>query len=138
MTAQPLISLSTLAPERPTIAIDGTPYELALPEDFGLKEQAQLRKLHRQIAPIQSKDDPTDDEIAIMAQALDRLVGLVLPGLPEAVRGKLRDAQKLAILQAFPLAAEIRVGEGLLPPKSTTATSSPGSSDSTGETLSVG
>ncbi len=125
---QPLISLSTLAPERPTIVIDSIPYELALPDDFGLKEQAQLRKLHRQIEPIQSKDDPSDDEISLMAQALDRLVGMLLPDLPESVRGKLRDGQKVAILRAFPLAARIRMGAEPLPPNPTTVNSSPDSS----------
>lgn len=97
-----LLDLSTLQPERPTITVDGESYELAVPDDFGLAEQAKLTRLQKAINAVRGKDgDLTDEDVAGMIGALDQLVMMLLPALPADVLGKLRDLQKVEIVQLF-------------------------------------
>ena len=39
-----LLDLSTIEPERPVVAVDGEPYEMAVPDDYGLIELAKLQR----------------------------------------------------------------------------------------------
>jgi hypothetical protein len=104
-----LLDLSTVDPERPLIAIDGQGYEMALPEDFGLLELGRLERLRSTVSGIMArKDGFTEDDAQKMARALDEFTGMVLPSLPADVRARLRDSQRLAILEAFLQAAEAR------------------------------
>lgn len=96
-----LLDLSTLAPERPTVRIDGAVYAMALPTDFGLVEHARLQRLQAKAAALQALTDPSDEDVADLARVVDDLAALVLPGLPAEVRARLGDMQRLAIVQAF-------------------------------------
>lgn len=108
--ATQLLDLSTVDPERPLVAIDGVSYEMQLPDDFGLVELARLQRLQRKVADIMGHtDDLSDGDVQSMAAALDGFATLVLPSVPTDVRAKLRDAQKMAIIEAFRKAA---VGKG--------------------------
>jgi hypothetical protein len=97
-----LLDLSTLEPERQTIRIDGEVYELALPGDFGLAGQARIARLQRLTSGLVAVDDDmTDDQVDVMVGAVDALVTMIVRGLGAETLAKLRDHQKLAIIQAF-------------------------------------
>lgn len=105
MGGRPLLELSTLSPERPNIVIDGTAYELAVPSDFGLREQARLLRLQRAVEPLQGADDPSDEEVEAAAQALEEITRLLVRGAPAEVLARLTDGQRIQIAQAFTEAA---------------------------------
>lgn len=104
--ATKLLDLSTVDPERPLVAIDGVGYEMQLADDFGLVELARLQRLQGKVADIMGHtDDLSDGDVQSMAAALDGFAALVLPSVPADVRAKLRDAQKMSIIEAFRTAA---------------------------------
>lgn len=97
---KPILDLSTL--EQPTISIDKQDYSLMRPEDFGLRESVRLERLRKTVAGVMNQTgEIADEDVLAMADALDELVRMVLPGLPDDVFGKLRDGQKLKIVEAF-------------------------------------
>jgi hypothetical protein len=104
--ASPLLTIETLAPEIPTIDIDGVAYELALPEDFGLREEAANGRLLRRAAKLleqvenQEADELTDARTAELEKLLSDFMAVILRA-PTKVRAKLRFRQKMAIAAAF-------------------------------------
>lgn len=127
---KPLLTLTTLEPERQTVAIDGASYELALPGDFGIAAQAKLARMQRRVnALIKREDELSDAELDELGQLVDALVSLLLPALPAETLGMLRDSQKLQIVNVFTTAAGI-TGENPSPIP-TSETLSPDSSGST-------
>ena len=123
-----LLDISTLEPDRPTVTIDGVAYEMAVPEDFGLAQQARLGRLHRRISSVHlDADSLSEADISATETALDELVSLILPTLPAEIRAQLRDVHKRGILQAFTLATE---GWRPRPPLSPTPTGEQSSPDS--------
>lgn len=111
---KPLLTLETLEPDRPTVAIDGVPYELALPDDFGLIESARLGRLMAQakqaeVDALAMNDTDVLAEAAIDAleRLLDGVVGMILRA-PDEVRARLNSGQKLEVLAAFGPAVEGR------------------------------
>jgi hypothetical protein len=95
-----LLDLSTL--EQPTISIDKQDYSLMRPEDFGLRESVRLERLRKTVAGVMTQTgEIADEDVLAMADALDELVRTILPDLPANVFAKLRDGQKLKIVEAF-------------------------------------
>lgn len=96
--AEPLLSLSTLAPERPFITIDGARYELAVPDDFGLTETAAILRAEEGMKSL----GDTNDEAAVEAAKthLRTVTSRVLRAPPEVI-AKLRDFQCLEVVEAF-------------------------------------
>lgn len=132
MTTKPILDLSTLEPERPTVLIDGQAYELAVPGDFGLAEQARLARLQKRVGALTGGEEvPPDEDIATLQAALTELVAMLLPDLPADVLGRLRDHHKLAIIRSFSTAAGVQESKMPPPPSRTGARSSRGSSAST-------
>ena len=125
-------------PDRPIVAIDGTAYEMAVPEDFGLRDRARFARLAKRLKAISgstSDADISDEDIDTLVQSLSEAVSLILPGLPAEKRAKLRDGHLLAIVQAFmaPAGTESReTPPEPLPVSQTGETSSQDSSGSTG------
>ena len=105
-----VLDLSTIDPERPTITVDGVGYELMLQDDLTLRELARAQKLQATVNKLMEHvEDIAETDILLMADALDGLVSLALPTLPADVMAKLRDGQKLQIVQqAFRRVAETR------------------------------
>lgn len=103
---KPLLELSTLAPERPHIVIDGERYEMALPQEYGLLEQARMQRFQREALAAQeairrSPGDVGEEMAARMSDMLRGMVAIVLPALPEEVAAKLTDAHRLRIIEVF-------------------------------------
>jgi hypothetical protein len=120
--SKPLLDFETLAPERPTIRVDGVAYEMALLGDFGLREQARLARLLAKATEIEKAvadhhavqvGDPEIDQALAALDALgeeqaaevvaylDEVVEVVLPHCPANVRARLSERQQRAILEAF-------------------------------------
>ena len=99
---KPLLELSTLVPDRPFFTIDGKRYELAVLQDFGLVQLAQLQHLQDRIGTLQATTQPTSEEAEQLAATLDEAVTLLVRALPSEMRAKLTDRQKIEILQVFP------------------------------------
>lgn len=101
-----LLDLSTLAPERPVVAIDGAAYEMLVPDDLGLLVQTRLERLQRKVQalvdqPTSEDETENDSQVEALEDALHEAVSILLPDLPTETRNKLRDNQCLAIMQAF-------------------------------------
>ena len=93
MAQKTLLELTTEAPERACIKIDGVIYDLKCREDLGLREDAEFAELHE---AFKSSKDWKE-----MSRLLDRMVLGVVINLPEETLFKLNDKKKLQIVQAF-------------------------------------
>ena len=134
--AKQLLSLSTLAPERPVIAIDGQQYECAVPDDFGVTEYTRFQRLFSQAQDLQQSPENETEEQAI-ARAVEaesvcrKAVRLIMPDLPTELLGKLRLTHLLAILGSYTdFIKAARAANPVLLPNQIGASSSPDSSDS--------
>jgi len=104
---EPILTLATLV-ERPLIRVDKVDYALRLPDDFGLVELVRIQRMQRTLAGLLDaapERELAEGEIERVAALLDELVALIVPDLPQAARGRLRDAQRLAVVQVFQTAA---------------------------------
>ena len=119
-----LLNLST-AFDRPVIRIDGVDYPLLERGDLGIVDQMRLWQMYGRVAQIRAKspDDIAETDGAVIGAALDTVLQIILPDVPNEVLERLREPQKLAILESFTQAAEPTTPE-TLPPESqpTTAT----------------
>lgn len=108
---KPLLTLETLAPERPFITIDGTNYELAVLGDFGLVEQARLARFMAAATAIDAgssaiegdDEDAARDRELLTRRAVDLLdeAMRMIVHAPPGILAKLSEPQKIAVLQAF-------------------------------------
>ena len=96
MARETLLELSTDAPERAVIKIDGKPYELRACDDLGLKEDAAFRSLNKAFLDAQPGQDW--QRLAVL---LGSMVQSIVIGLPNEVLEKLSDAKKLKIIEVF-------------------------------------
>jgi hypothetical protein len=142
--AKPLLTLETLAPDidaRPTVQIDNVAYELAMPEEFGLRQEAENARLLRTAARLMKEVDASSSEDLAEATAneLEELLSgflAVILKAPHEVRDRLRFRQKLAIAQAFTRVVSQRTAAAPKPPRSrsTSASSRRGSARRTART----
>ncbi len=142
-TRGPLLSIDTIAPERPFILIDGEPYELSLLTDFGIEAHGRLARYQESWARLEKLDDPSrqpqESDVADVQIMLREFVPMVVRGADAEILDKLNDQQKFGILRVF------LVSVGLLSPEvaaemtlEITETSLPDSNGSTEETRSDG
>ena len=103
----PILELSTLAPERPKVKIDGHEYEIAVQTDFGLIAGNNLKRLHQPMSDYLTTvdDTPTDDVIAAMVAALSSFTLLVIRGATQELVDSLNENQQLQIVEVFTNAA---------------------------------
>jgi hypothetical protein len=98
-----LINLDTLAPDRPTVRIDGQSYQLKRAEDFGLQDWAEFQLLQSKAGYLEAiatgQENPED--VADLSKMLRTMVRMVVLDAPDEVLERLNDAQRLALLQAF-------------------------------------
>lgn len=141
---KPLLTLETLAPDRPTIAIDGTEYELAMPGEFSLRQEAENARILRKGTALLERAQKEAGETlepkleADVEELLGEVTAVILHAPPE-VLGRLHWRQKLAVIQAFeqavPSAATTPRNR---PSRSTSASSRPGSRRRTGRATGSG
>lgn len=96
MAPKTLLELTTDAPERSAIKVDGKTYELRSRDDLGLKEDAEFRRLMKEFADAQPGQDWEK-----MASFLNSMVKTVVIDIPDEVLAKLSDGKKLKIIEAF-------------------------------------
>lgn len=140
---EPLLDLTTLAPDRESIFIDGQPYELIAPREASLRENAIIDRCRRALNLVSEQVDKTltpekrKQADKVITAALATAVRVLVPDAPDDVLAKLNDNQRLAIVQAFTRAA--RQKREATPvnraerrrSRSTTGSSSPASAGST-------
>jgi len=88
------LNLSTEKTEHPKVSIDGTLYNLALAEDYKLREFLWL-ELGKGYANLD------DTEFENLEKLLNEITGKVLVDVPDEVMQKLGDSQKLQIVELF-------------------------------------
>jgi hypothetical protein len=99
---QPLLEISTLAPRRKHILIDGKPYFFAIPEaDFGAQELATLEGYRNRIAQLQENGAPPATLLDLIDEISGRFLRLILLDLPDDVLAKISRDNRLAIIQVF-------------------------------------
>ena len=99
--AEPILHLNTL--DRPVISIDKRDYPVMLREDFGLLDLLHIDRMARTVNDVRAKpvDEITDADVTRMGEALDQFVRTVMPDVPPEVFSRLKDGQKLRIVEAF-------------------------------------
>ena len=106
MAKEPVLELSTLAPDRPRIKIDDELYEIAVPADFGLLETFRLDELRKPMQAYRSNGKPRSETNVIeMVAALKEFTGMVLRGADASVLDKLTEGHQVQIIQVFMNAA---------------------------------
>lgn len=101
--ADPILSLTTLAPERPTVEIDGTLYELHVLDDFSIEEQHRLTVDGNEYDRLWSSENLTSKQEKRLSLLLNRMFEMVLIAPPE-VKAKLNPSQRSQVVLAFTLA----------------------------------
>lgn len=107
-TADPVLDLGSLDPERPKLRIDGTDYRYRVDMDLDLVHLAKIERIRERIAELADTagTDPgataSTEQAALVSGLLREGVELVLyDELPDEVAGKLNDVQRLAVIDAF-------------------------------------
>ncbi|MGC2374249.1 MAG: hypothetical protein WA484_10280 [Solirubrobacteraceae bacterium] len=106
---EPLLSLSTLAPIRPTVNIDseehpeGKLYELKQMDDFGIEEQQRLTREGAEFDKLWNTDNLNKAGRGRLKMLLDRMFEAVLDAPPE-IKKMLSDGQRSQVVLAFTLA----------------------------------
>lgn len=100
---EPLLELSTLAPKRPTITIDGEMFELKVLGDFGIEEQQRIHREGADYQDLWNRSDLNKAGQKRMKMLLEHLFAKVLDAPPE-VKNKLNDEQKAQVVLTFMVA----------------------------------
>ncbi len=104
---QPVLSLSTLAPDRPIIEIDGKKYEVAVTGDLDLVESSKLKALEPSLTAFYSVkgDNHSQKSLEEMSVTFTPFVELIVRDCAKSVTDKLKDSQRMAIINVFTNAA---------------------------------
>lgn len=127
-----LLNISTKEPERPKIKIDDVVYELAVPDDFKLKDFLWIAKVGKDVSKLINSNSEKD--IGKIEKLVGGIARKVLNQVPDEVYNRLTDAQKFAVINVFTEAVE-NLGED---PRRPGTKSSPDSSDSMAEASEAG
>lgn len=114
--ADNLLDIKTLI-ERPVVAIDGIQYEITAPEEMSIVDAAKVARLGRRLDAKMKLDHPTPADETALRDILADLIAIIMKPVPEEVRSKLGDAQKLAVIEVFTmllLARKARLAGGTM------------------------
>lgn len=97
------LNLSTEKPEHPKVSIDGVSYDLALAEDFKLREFLWLETKGIEIMQALNKGHANLKEVEFenLEALLSEIASKVLIGVPAEVMEGLQDSQRLQIVELF-------------------------------------
>lgn len=128
--AVPVLSLTTIV-EYPTVAIDQALYRLTPPDAFSLFARLALEEKEKRLqaliaAPERSKSD--EEEIIAL---LDTICREVLEA-PAAIHDKLRDTQRLLVVEAFIVLPQMSRRTPAATPETASASPSSGAKSSRG------
>jgi len=123
------LNLSTKKLAHPKVSIDEIMYDLALAEDFKLREFLWLENKGKEVMKYLARgfDNLEESEFEGLEKLLHEITGKVLIDVPDEIMQKLGDNQKLQIVELF-IETVGRSGGTL---RSAGTKSSPGSKDST-------
>ena len=96
----PLLDLKTLV-ERPTIAIDGELYEILSPDELSIVDCHRFAAWGNRIDALMAKKALTKSEKKELGKILGDLSDRIMVGVPEALRAKLTDPQRMAVAEVF-------------------------------------
>lgn len=98
-----ILDLDALAPERPRVKLPGGDlYELTVPSDLGIVALKSIEKFSNEVGELQGKEEElTEDEVAMLSDALNRLARLLIRDAPPAKIDALDDYQKIALASNF-------------------------------------
>ncbi|MFN3990055.1 MAG: hypothetical protein ACK4IS_07335 [Erythrobacter sp.] len=152
----PLLDIETLI-IRPAIMIDGERHEIIAPDELPLDQSHLMAAKGRRMQQLQQADSMNRDQRAELEAIVEQLSDIIMEPIPKAVRGKLKPAQRLQVIEAFTAlllkrrmasAAAMMPGQkmieaamqamGAAARPSPGESSSPGSSDSSAETPKAG
>lgn len=97
---KPLIELTT-ATRRPTIAIDGELYEILSPDELSIVDCHRFAAWGKRIDALMAKDALTKAQKKELGKILGDLSDRIMAGVPEEVRAKLTDAQRMEVAEVF-------------------------------------
>lgn len=89
---------------RPLVVIDSVRYEVKQRDDFGLRDFVRLQALKSQVYEKMIRDvdgELTPDDVSDIEKQLREFVRLVMLECPDDVIDKLKDTQKLKIVELF-------------------------------------
>ena len=108
--ADPILTLSTLHPTRPKVPLEWQPpggevehleVELAVREDFGTFDHAELERKRMDLSMLMLKKDPTDAQRGTVKQLLNELARVLIIGGPDEAIRALPDAAKEDVVSRF-------------------------------------
>ena len=97
------LNLSTGKLEHPKVSIDGVMYDLALAEDFKLREFLWLETKGREVMKFLARgfNNLEEPEFESLEKLLDEITAKALIDFPDEIMQKLGDNQKLQIVELF-------------------------------------
>lgn len=103
MPGQPILTIDTLARERPFVIINHESYEMRLVDEYGLEDYARLQRWMREITELRAKslEDMTEGEAKQLSMLLRDFVRNTFLKLPESVLVTLNDHHMLALAEGF-------------------------------------
>jgi len=89
--------------ERPSIKIDGVAYALTEPDELKLSDALWLERASKRMDELlkQMSDDSEGAATDELGSLVFRVSDILMREVPEQVRAKLTDIQKLAVVQAY-------------------------------------
>lgn len=107
MGSEPILDLSALAPDRPTIRIrtderpEGDLWELRVESELSITQLAELQRLGKSAEKLGSGDDLSDEEARLLEGHLDDLLDLAFVKPWRGNIGPVTMQDKVAIASAF-------------------------------------
>lgn len=108
MADESLLDLETAETERPFLTIDAKKYDVNTTDDLGITALAKISAIGKRIAKIMGKGDLTEADASEAQKNMTLVVNLIVVDLPADIEAKLKDGQKMAIINAFTKTAGVK------------------------------
>ena len=95
-----ILSLETIF-TRPQVSIDGALYDITSPGELTIQQSYRIGVLSRQLTKKRAEDGLTEAAQNQLSETLNELTEIILEPVPTEVRAKLKDAQRLAMVEVF-------------------------------------
>lgn len=112
--AEKLLKLSTLAPERPIIEIDGKLYHLKAPEDLGPRDGAFLRRAQETFESLHGayeNGNASEEQATDLEDLINSFVDRLAYDIPAEIMDALQFTQKVDVLGFFLASIEKHAGK---------------------------